>query len=29
MTVGNLIALAQRNIKRMLAYSSIATPGTC
>ncbi len=27
MTVGNLIALAQRNIKRMLAYSSIAHAG--
>jgi NADH-quinone oxidoreductase subunit N len=27
MTVGNLIALAQRNIKRLLAYSSIAHAG--
>jgi len=27
MTVGNLIALAQKNIKRMLAYSSIAHAG--
>ncbi len=27
MTVGNLIALTQRNIKRMLAYSSIAHAG--
>jgi len=27
MTIGNLIALAQRNIKRMLAYSSIAHAG--
>jgi NADH-quinone oxidoreductase subunit N len=27
MTVGNLIALAQRNLKRMLAYSSIAHVG--
>jgi len=27
MTVGNVIALAQRNIKRMLAYSSIAHAG--
>jgi len=27
MTVGNLIALRQRNIKRMLAYSSIAQAG--
>ena len=27
MTLGNLIALAQRNIKRMLAYSSIAHAG--
>ena len=27
MTVGNLVAIAQRNIKRMLAYSSIAHAG--
>jgi NADH-quinone oxidoreductase subunit N len=27
MTVGNLIALAQKNVKRMLAYSSIAHAG--
>ncbi len=27
MTVGNLVALTQRNIKRMLAYSSIAQAG--
>ena len=27
MTVGNLLALWQRNIKRMLAYSSIAQAG--
>ena len=27
MTVGNLIALAQKNLKRMLAYSSIAHAG--
>jgi NADH-quinone oxidoreductase subunit N len=27
MTVGNVVALAQRNIKRMLAYSSIAHAG--
>lgn len=27
MTIGNLIALAQRNIKRLLAYSSIAHAG--
>lgn len=27
MTIGNLLALAQRNIKRMLAYSSIAHAG--
>jgi NADH-quinone oxidoreductase subunit N len=27
MTVGNLIALAQKNIKRMLAYSSVAHAG--
>src|SRR5690606_31351924 len=27
MTVGNVIALAQRNIKRLLAYSSIAQAG--
>jgi NADH-quinone oxidoreductase subunit N len=27
MTVGNLVALAQRNIKRLLAYSSIAHAG--
>ncbi len=27
MTVGNLVALSQRNIKRMLAYSSIAHAG--
>jgi NADH-quinone oxidoreductase subunit N len=27
MTIGNLIALSQRNIKRMLAYSSIAHAG--
>ncbi|MFA6317824.1 MAG: NADH-quinone oxidoreductase subunit N [Elusimicrobiota bacterium] len=28
MTVGNLVALFQRNIKRLLAYSSIAQAGT-
>ena len=27
MTIGNLVAIAQRNIKRMLAYSSIAHAG--
>lgn len=27
MTIGNVVALAQRNIKRMLAYSSIAQAG--
>lgn len=27
MTIGNLVALSQRNIKRMLAYSSIAQAG--
>ncbi len=27
MTVGNLIALAQKNVKRLLAYSSIAHAG--
>ena len=27
MIVGNLVALAQKNIKRMLAYSSIAHAG--
>jgi NADH-quinone oxidoreductase subunit N len=27
MTVGNVIALSQRNIKRLLAYSSIAHAG--
>ena len=27
MTLGNLLALSQRNIKRMLAYSSIAHAG--
>jgi NADH-quinone oxidoreductase subunit N len=29
MTLGNVVALMQRNIKRMLAYSSIATPAIC
>ena len=27
MTLGNLVALAQKNIKRLLAYSSIAHAG--
>ena len=27
MTVGNLLAISQTNIKRMLAYSSIAQAG--
>ena len=27
MTIGNVLALAQKNIKRMLAYSSIAHAG--
>ena len=29
MTLGNLGALVQNNVKRLLAYSSIATPATC
>ena len=29
MAFGNIVAISQRNVKRMLAYSSIAQPVTC
>jgi len=29
MTIGNLAAITQSNIKRLLAYSSISHAGTC